>query len=137
MKKIANSCIWGPTMRAILDKQWSRPRGQLGLILTFNNIFLYKIKYSRGVYITKKLTSRVARVQCGGSIWSNAQPWLPTDHIWVYHNFFDHFEFKMQNDQGSILCKKLLQTKIGIVSFVCQPTAKGRNFFIKYFYFIF
>jgi hypothetical protein len=62
MKNIANSCIWGTTMRAILDKQWSRPRGQLGLILTFNNIFLYKIINSRGYILQKKLTSHVAGV---------------------------------------------------------------------------
>ena len=62
MKNIANSWIWGPTMRAILDKQWSRLRGQLGLILTFNNIFLYKIINSRGYILQKKLTSHVAGV---------------------------------------------------------------------------
>ena len=51
-------------------------------------------------------------------------------------NFYDHFEFKMQNKLGSFLCKKLIRAKIGIVSFGWQPTAIGPNFCIKYFNFV-
>jgi hypothetical protein len=65
--------------------------------------------------------------------WSNAQ--LPTGQIWA-DNFFDHFEFKMQNKFGSFLCKKMIQAKMGIVSFGRRPTAIGQIFLIKYFNFV-
>ena len=44
MKKCANSCICGPTVRAVLDKRGVGQSAQIGPILTFQNIFLYKIK---------------------------------------------------------------------------------------------
>ena len=52
----------------------------------------------------KKLPPHAIRAPCGGPFWSN--PWLPTSQIWADQNNF-----------GSMLCKKLLWTKIGIVSF--------------------
>ena len=144
MKKIANSCIWGPILRAVLKNGGSadRPRidpfenffnffshkirikrgsvlwtnllthvltalqcgpfwtnrgvgqsAQTGPILTFENIFLYKIKVQRGYVLWKKLPSHVIRAPCGGPFWSNA--WLPTGQIWADQIFFDHFEFKI------------------------------------------
>ncbi len=107
---------------------------QTGPILTFENIFLYKIKIQRGYLLWKKLPSHLVRAPCGGPFWSNA--WLPTGQIWADQIFFDHFEFKMQNKLGSFLCKKLIRAKMGIVSFGPRPTAIGRIFFIKYFNFV-
>ena len=55
MKKFVNSCIWGPTMRAVLDNGGVGQSAQTGQILTFKNIFLYKIKIQRGVSFMKKI----------------------------------------------------------------------------------
>ena len=150
MKKIANSCIWGPILRAVLKnggvcrsaQNWPIKKifnffshkiriqrgsvlwknvlthvlsalqcgpfwtnggvgqsAQTGPILTFENIFLYKIKIQRGYLLWKKLPSHLVRAPCGGSFWSNA--WLPTGQIWADQIFFIHFEFKMQNKLGS------------------------------------
>ena len=54
-----------------------------------------------------------------------------------WSNFLDHFEFKMQNCFGSIFCKKLLRTKIGIAIF--GPWAHGHcpKYFYKIFLFFF
>ena len=48
MKKFANSCINGPTVWAVLDKWGVGQSAQTGPILTFEKIFLYKIKIQRG-----------------------------------------------------------------------------------------
>ena len=80
-----------------------------------------------------KMPSHVIRAPCGGPFWSNA--WLPIGQIWA-NQFFYHFEFKIQNKFGSLLCKKLIRAKMDIVSFGLWPTAIGRNFFMKYFNFV-
>ena len=64
---------------------------QTGPILTFENIFLYRIKIQRGCLLWKKLPSHLVRAPCGGPFWSNA--WLPTGQKWADQIFLDHFEF--------------------------------------------
>ena len=65
---------------------------QTGAILTFENIFLYKIKIQRAYLLWKKLPSQVIRAPCGGRFGQThgcrlAKYWLII--------FFDHFEFKI------------------------------------------
>ena len=86
-EKIANSCIWGPTMHAISDKWGCQPIGpNLTNLNFFKNIFLYKIQIQMGVYFMKKLPSHVITALCGGPFWSNA--WLPTGQILADQIFF-------------------------------------------------
>ena len=47
--------------------------------------------------------------------------------------FSDHFEFEMQNSFGSILCKNLVQTKIGLFSIGFG----SMNIALKYLYYIY
>ena len=50
--------------------------------------------------------------------------------------FFDQFEFKMPNNFGPFVCKKLLWTKIGLVIFGLSAHSHRPNFFMKYFNFV-
>ena len=58
MKKMLTHVFGGPTMRAILDK-WGgggvNQFDQIGPVLTFNNIFLCKVKIQRGYILWKKI----------------------------------------------------------------------------------
>ena len=36
---------------------------------------------------------------------------LLTSQVWANQIFYDNFELKIENDFGSVLCKKLLWTK--------------------------
>ena len=58
---------------------------QIGPILAFDNIFLYKIKIQRGYFLWKKLPSHVIRTPCGRLFWSNAC--LLTGQLWAYQIF--------------------------------------------------
>ena len=54
MNKIANSCIWGLTMRPLWTNESVGQSAQIVQILPFNNIFLYKIKFQRE-YLYEKI----------------------------------------------------------------------------------
>ena len=61
---------------------------------------------------------------------------LLTWQIWT-DQFFNHFEFKIQNNAGSVLLKKVLRSKIGIVDFGWSAHGHQPKFLIKFFSFIF
>ena len=48
MQKFANSCIWGPTMRAVLDKLGGLPIGPELSNFKIFELFLHKIQIQRG-----------------------------------------------------------------------------------------
>ena len=115
MKEIANSCIWGPTMQAVLDK-WgvSANRPKLDQFCFLRTFSCTKSKFKGGIFYEKNW-----HLMLLGPFWSNA--WLPTGQIWADQIFFGHFEFKMPNKFGSFLCKKLIRAKMGMVSFGHRP----------------
>ena len=55
MKKIANSCIWGPTMWAVLDKWGCRPIGLNWTNFDFQEHFPVSNQNSKGVSFMKKI----------------------------------------------------------------------------------
>ena len=59
---------------------------------------------------------------------------MPADRPNLGRFFFYHFEFKIQNNCGSVLCKKLLLSKIAIVD---VSRTISPNIFIKHFNFAF
>ena len=67
-------------------------------ILTFKNIFLYKIEIQRGYLLRKNLPSHVIRAPCGGPFWSNA--WLPTGQIWADQFFLIILNLKSKISLG-------------------------------------
>ena len=78
-----------------------------GPILNFFNNFLLKIKVQRGHILWEKLTSHVFRALCNRPFWLNTCQ--PNGQIWG--KFFRLFEFKIQKNCGSVLCKNCYSQK--------------------------
>ena len=55
MKKFANSCIWGPTMQAVLDKWGCRPIGPNWTNFDVLEHFPVQNQNSKGVSFMKKI----------------------------------------------------------------------------------
>jgi hypothetical protein len=55
MKEIANSCIWGPTMQAVLDKWGWRPIGLNWTNFDLKEHFPVQNQNSKGVSYMKKI----------------------------------------------------------------------------------
>ena len=68
---------------------------QIRPILTFNNIFLYKIKIQRGYLLWKKLPSQVVRAPCGGPFWKMGG--LPIIPEWTVLKIFQLLSTQNQN----------------------------------------
>jgi hypothetical protein len=71
---------------------------QIWPILTFKDIFLYKIEIQRGYLLRKNLPSQVIRAPCGGRFWSNA--WLSTGQIWADKFFLIIFNLESKISLG-------------------------------------
>ena len=86
-------------------------------------ILIYKIKIIRR-YLSWKITLYVSRALLVKRMPAH-QPNMGL------LNCFDHFEFKIQINFGSVLCRNLLQSNIGIVGFGWLALGHGQKCFIQ------
>ena len=91
------------------------PKGPIWTNFKFFQQFHVQNQDSKRLNFMEKLISHVFRALWGRPSWLNTC--LPTGQKWAVQIVFDHFGFKFQNNFGSVLCKKLIRSKIGILDF--------------------
>ena len=113
MKKIANSCFWGTTVRAVSNKLGSLPISPKWTNFEFLQQFCVQNLNSKRVYFKEKSDISCIKGPMGWAVLVKCmfadQPNMGRS------NLFEHFEFKIQNNFGSVLGKKLQWSKIDIV----------------------